>query len=456
MINLKKGLIAVAGLAMVAGVGGVALTSCSDPYENVVTLWAPESDISYFEDTVIPAFKEAHKDVLELKDEAGNVTGTLDVQVLAQMGEGDIWTNAGKDIASAADVFCMADDNARSMNDAGYLIDFNDKKADLIASEGQDAVDAFMVDDDLLAVPYRNDNSYMLYYNTNIVSDEQAKSMNTILEAAAQANATVYFQIGNSWVLPSVLFSEGKMEIRVVNDETVQVADFASNGKVAEALYDFVSLYKKYTSNMVASDQADTAGILAGLDPQSEKPTAAYVIYNFWNETQKELAKIPEASRPEVKCTTLPTFSSEDGSRTHQLKPFVGYKGMAVKSNVSEKKAAAAKAFALFAASEENQALRVTELQQGVTNLTVQKEYAEELAALPHMAAINKTIESGEYVAQGANVAPTYWTPISNQLCSGILNATGDAFASIEDCKAKLQTLCSSDGWYDYSTLPQE
>ena len=109
---------------------------------------------------------------------------------------------------------------------------------------------------------------------------------------------------------------------------------------------------------------------------------AAYVIYNFWNETQKELAKIPEDSRPEVKCTTLPTFSSEDGSRTHQLKPFVGYKGMAVKSNVSEKKAAAAKAFALFAASEENQALRVTELQQGVTNLNVQKEYAEELAAL--------------------------------------------------------------------------
>ena len=39
---------------------------------------------------------------------------------------------------------------------------------------------------------------------------------------------------------------------------------------------------------------------------------------------------------------------------------------------------------------------------------------------------------------------------------SGILNATGDAFASIEDCKAKLQTLCGSDGWYDYSTLPQE
>ena len=452
MINLKKGLIAVAGLAMVAGVGGVALTSCSDPYENIVTLWAPESDISYFKDTVIPAFKEAHKDVLEIKDEAGNVTRTLDVQVLAQMGEGDIWTNAGKDIASAADVFCMADDNARSMNDAGYLVNFNDSKDDLIASEGQGAVDAFMVDDDLLAVPYRNDNSYMLYYNTSYVSDEQAKSMNSILEAAKTANATVYFQIGNSWVLPSVLFSEGHMEIRVVDGKTVQAADFASNEKVAEALYDFVSLYKNYTANMVAADAADTAGILAGLHPDSQKPTAAYVIYNFWNETQTELAKIEE-NAPVVKCTTLPTFSSADGTRTHQLKPFVGYKGIAVKSQVAEHKMEAAKAFALFAANEENQALRVTELKQGVTNLKVQKDLSEEIAALPHMAAINATIETGNYVAQGANVAPTFWTPVSNQLCSGILNATGDAFGSIEDCQEKLRSLCASDGWVDISTL---
>ena len=444
MINLKKGLVAVAGIAMVAGVGGVALTSCGgDQYANTITVWCPESDVNYFNNTIIPAFKEAHGDLLHITDAEGNVTGEMDIQVIEQVGEGDVV--AGSDnINEVADVFCIADDNIRTMVQRGYIEDFNSDETSRVTSDGQGAVDSFKIGDSLYALPYRNDNSYMLYYDTRIVSDEQAKTWEGLIAAAkAQNNATIYFQIANSWTFPSILFSEGEVHVDTVDGTTYQMTDFGSNADVHQALFDFVQLYAANTNIINGELDAQTAAILTGLDSQTTgSRTAAYIIYNFWNETSAKLTELG-LDADTVKVTTLPSFAG------HAMKPFIGYKGMGMKSSVSEQKHDAAKEFVRFATSADMQKGRVTELKQGVTNLSVQSELAEEIAALPHMNAINETVASGNYVPQGINVTGDFWTPVET-LGRGIVNDP-TAHDSLEEARADCQTIASATGWMDVS-----
>ncbi len=447
MINLKKGLVAVAGLAMVAGVGGVALTSCgNDPYANIVTVWAPESDVTYFRETVIPAFKAANPDVLKIKDADGNVTGELDIQVTEIVGEGDIVAGS-ENINEVADVFCMADDNTREMVARGYLLDFEDVKTERVASDGQGAIDSFTINDKLYGLPYRNDNSYMLYYNTDIVTDEDAKTLEGILAAAKKVNGKVHFQIANTWTFPSVLFSEGEVHVETIDGTTYQMTDFGSNAAVADALYEFVQLYVEYKDTVVGVEGIQTDTILNGLASSATEPTAAYIIYNFWNDTAKKLDELglPEDS---VKVTTLPTFGNN-----RQMKPFIGYKGMGVKSSVADNKKDAAVAFAKFATNGDMQAKRITDLKQGVTNLEASEEHAAELAALPHMVAINETIAKGEdaYVPQGVNVTGAFWSGV-DPLAKGLLNDP-TKYNTLDACKEALQTIAEFNGWKDVSTV---
>ena len=173
MFNKKK-------LALVAGgvltLGALAACGPSAGATNTITIWCPPTDKETVE-AIIADFKEANPDYADWT-----------IEVSKTVGEGETQALLTADKTNSADVICMADDNIRTAVQGETLLALTDEeKAAIVASDGQEAVDACSIDGTLYGYPYRGDNSYMLFYDTTVVSADQAKSVEGILAACKAA-----------------------------------------------------------------------------------------------------------------------------------------------------------------------------------------------------------------------------------------------------------------------------
>ena len=111
-------------------------------------------------------------------------------------------------LEEGADVFTFADDQLHALAAAGALdpIENEDKiKADNLPS----AVEAASVNGSLYAYPLTADNGYFLYYNKQYISDEQAKTMDGILQAAAANGKLFSMDWSSAWYVYSFFGNTG-------------------------------------------------------------------------------------------------------------------------------------------------------------------------------------------------------------------------------------------------------
>ena len=103
------------------------------------------------------------------------------------VGEADAKARYLEDPAAAADVFSYPDDQIIDLVNADALYEVTRNHDAIVAANSVGSVNAASVGGVLYGYPMTADNGYFLYYDRSVISDEDAKSFDTLLAAAEKA-----------------------------------------------------------------------------------------------------------------------------------------------------------------------------------------------------------------------------------------------------------------------------
>ena len=298
--------------------------------------------------------------------------------------EADAGSKIVADVATAPDLFCFAQDQLARLVQASALAKPGKAAAEAIkANNDAGSVAAATVGGTLYAYPMTSDNGYYMYYEKSIISEEEAESLEKLIEACEKNNKKFRFALENAWYTASFFFATGCHSNWTTDEagEFVSIDDDFNSDKGLIAMKGMQKLAQStcYDSN---ADIFTDAGV---------------IITGIWN------ANAAEAHfGANFGVTDLPSFTV-DGTSYH-LGSYSGNKLIGVKPQSDAKKAAVLSLLAQFLTNEECQNERYASFQWGPSNLKAQASDA--VQANPSLAALAK--QNGYAVPQG-NIGGAWW-----------------------------------------------
>ena len=277
------------------------------------------------------------------------------------VGEGDASTEVLKDVATAPDMYCFAQDQISRLVKGGALAPLSSSVAALVSANNDvGSVNAATLNGNLYAYPLTSDNGYYLYYDSSVISDEQAKTLEGIIEACRSANKKFGFNLSNGWIMSSFFFSQ---PVGGGDPLCTSTWTFSQDGRYPITLNDNFN-----SANGLIAMKAMNALAKSGVwvDSADSFSGTAAIVTGIWNSNQAE-----SVYGKNMKATKLPTFVGADGN-TYQMGSFSGYKLLGCKPQTDEKKAEICNALALYLTSGEAQLERYYEFQWGPSNLDAQ------------------------------------------------------------------------------------
>lgn len=212
---------------MTLGLAVTGLTGCGsstdDGQEKIrLMVWSPQNDQSKdngeWLQTMCETFAERHPEW-----DITFVYGVAD--------EASAAGQVAQDSEASADVFMYANDTITTMTDANALAKFGGKYRDEIESiNSQEVLDSLIMDGDLYGVPFTT-NTWYMYYDKSVYSEEDIKNIDTMLE-----KGVVSFPFVNSWYLPAFYLGNGCTLFGDGTDESAGV-DFGGENAVAVTDY---------------------------------------------------------------------------------------------------------------------------------------------------------------------------------------------------------------------------
>ena len=302
-----------------------AETQAAGPEAITLKVWAPQVDQETEESwlpVMLAKFEEAHPEYVI----------TWDIGVC---GEGDAAGIVKNDPAAAADVYFYANDQMGTLIEAGALAKLGGSYLESVkANFAQTHVDLLTYTDGGVYGFPTAPNTWFMWYNKSIFSEEDIKSLNTMLE-----KGVVSFPMDNSWYTGTFFFGVGGTVFGPQGIDAAAGIDFSSD-LCTEAAKFMVDMAK--SPNFV--NDVDGAGV-AGMN----EGTIHAMFSGDWDEPN--LASLGE----NLGCAILPTFTLADGN-TYQMKSFASNKAVGVNPNAKNPKAAMQ--LAEFLTSADSLALR--------------------------------------------------------------------------------------------------
>ena len=361
---------------------GAALTGCSkDNKDNnadssgagnrktvSLKVWGSQDDQELLKD-MIESFKKKNPDT------------QYDIK-LAVVGENDAKTKILEDPAAAGDLFSFPNDQIRDLVNAGALYEITRNKSEIESANMEGAVDAAKLDGKLYAYPMTADNGYFLYYDNSVISAEQAKTLDGLLEAAGKANKKVMMDVSDGWYVASFFLGAG-CTIGVDNDGKKTCNFNNETGvKVGESI-------KAFTANK-AFITGDNNILTGGMGN-----TICAGVSGTWNADA-----IREKLGDHYAATKLPTFTM-DGKQV-QMGSFAGYKLIGVNSQT--KQPVEAMKLAEWLTNEQNQLIRFEKRAMGPSNL---KAAADD--RIKDNIALAALAEQQKYASSQRDVPQNFW-----------------------------------------------
>lgn len=304
------------------------------------------------------------------------------------------------DADSAADIFQMASGGVPELQKMGLLLPIGYNEAELRELYAENAITAVTAEDGLLyAVPF-TPNTFFMYYNTSMFTEEDVKSLDAMLakDLGEGVDYNVAFPVSGSWYLESFFFAAGCTLFGEDGKDPTSM-DWNNEKGLAAGQY-MIDL----VNNPKFID--DKNGI--GMSLLREGKVGA-IFSGTW-----DAALVQEALGENYGAAKLPT-ANINGTDS-QLRNFGDYKTYAVKS--STKYPLAAQQFAEWICNEENQLLRYEAIGVSpcITSLAESPELADDLAT----AAL---VEQSEHYYPQPNIPQIneYWTP-ATAFGEGIVN----------------------------------
>ena len=384
-IHMKKGLygllLGILCIAVLAGCASAEKTeseaenSTSQKVELVV--WGAEEDTELM-NQIIQSFQR-------------NYQGQADFQISFEVqGESQCKDALIGGLEDGADVFTFADDQLNALAAAGALDPI--ENADEIRSRNlAGAVEAATVNNQLYAYPLTADNGYFLYYNKQYITEEQVKTLDGILEAAAANGKLFVMDWSSAWYVYSFFGNTGlKVGLNddgITNYCTWNQEDGDIRGiDVARAMLR-ISENPGFTSctDEEFLDGVENGSVIAGVS-------------GVWNAVAVE-----EAWGENAGAARLPTYSC-NGSQV-QMASFSGCKLIGV--NAYSRHPEWASRLAEWITDEKNQRLCL-ELRGHVPSNTV-VAVSDEIRQSPAIAAL---LEQSEF-SQLQRVGGKFWDPVT-------------------------------------------
>lgn len=315
---------------------------------------------------------------------AANPDKSFDI-TFGVVGEPDAKAKYLEDPAAAADVFAFADDQLPALVSADALYEVTINKDAIVAANIPSSVKAATMNGQLYAYPMTADNGYFLYYDKSVISEEQVKSLDGILEAAQAAGKKVLMDVSNGWYIASFFLGAG-CELYVGEDGVI-VCDFNNEKGVAAG-----EAIKAFTAH-----EAFMTGDVNTMLPGGIGDTVAAGVAGAW------LAKdIMDKLGDNYAATKLPTFTM-NGEQV-QMGSFAGFKLVGV--NTLTEYPEEAMALAEWLTNEENQLKRFEVRGLGPSNIKVAE--GETVQANAALAALAMQAPFASSQAAGLD---KYWTP---------------------------------------------
>ena len=316
--------------------------------------------------------------------------GDIEIEVIPQ-GEADAANLVTTDASAAADVFGFACDQLDKLVSSGNLLKVATAEKETITAENSESsVKAATYGDDLYAYPETGDNSYVLFYDKRVVSDEDAQTLEATLAACKEQNKQFVMDAGNGFYACLFAFTGG-LEVNGLDADGVQQFNDYDEAKVVKSLMAFQSLIGQYSDIFVNGETTKVVdGFLSG--------SVGAGIDGSWN-----FASAKDALGDDVGFAELPTIDI-DGEATPIVNMF-GYKLIGV--NSSTQYPSTSVALAMYLTSEECQIQRAEQLNWGPSN-----KVAAEQDVVTSDAALSAVIAQSEHSVAQVGVSDKFWDPM--------------------------------------------
>ena len=298
-----------------------------------LTVWGPQEEQEFLK-TQCEAFNAAHPE--------WNITFTYGV-----CSEGDAKDTVSKDIDAAADVFYFANDQMNVLVSAGAVAEFvGTYKDQIAAANDQGFMNTVTYDGKVYGVPFTS-NTWFMYYDKSVFTEEDVKSLETMLE-----KGKVAFPLKNSWNMPAFYLANGTLFGETGSDASAGVS-FADEMGVATT---------KYLAELVKNPNFMVADM--GPDPLAQGCSAVFT--GSWSAND-----IKGILGDNMGVAIAPTVTIN--GVTSQMRPYGGSKCIGVNSKTAERgNQVPATALAVFLGSEEVQKARYEARQINPTIASVQ------------------------------------------------------------------------------------
>ena len=354
-----------------------------------ITMWVSEKEgVAELFQQQIDAFEAANPGIV--------INATI-----SGVSEANAGSQILNDVASAPDVYCFAQDQLARLVQASALAPLGTKAAETIKANNEaGSVAAATVAGTLYAYPMTADNGYYMYYDTSIITEEDAESLEKIVAACEKAGKKVRFALENAWYTASFFFATGCHSNWTMD---------------AEGNFNAVDDNFNSAEGLVAMKGMQALAHSPAYDSNADIFTdAGMIVTGIWNA-----GAAADHFGANLGATDLPSFTVD--GKSYQLGSFSGYKLMGVKPQTDAKRQAVLSLLAQYLTGEECQLARYNSFEWGPSNKNAAA--ADAVKANLSLSAFNKQLEHA--VLQG-QIHGAWWD-LAKVLGADAKNATTDA-----------------------------
>ena len=350
-------------------------TAEDEAWEGDLTVWSPQEDqdTNWLQDQC-EAFAAEHP----------NWKINFNYGVCA---EGEAKDNVTKDVEAAADVYMLANDNIPDLVSAGALSELGGDYLGYVTSTNSDSILASVTyNDSVVAFPFTS-NTWFMYYDKSVFSEDDVKNFDTMLEKAGEAGKKVSFKLTDSWYIQAFYVANG---CTLFGDGTDTDAGIDFGGDKAAAVTEYLVDLAANPNFLVDADGSGLAGL---------GDSVAAVFSGTWDADA-----VKEKLGDNMGVAALPTVTID--GKEGQMKSFIGSKAIGVNPNAENQQVAMS--LAAYLAGEKAQTAHYEMRNILPSNINIS------LADDPIATAVTNVMTDTSIMQPLCKEMGNYWSPAEN------------------------------------------
>ena len=346
-----------------------------EAWEGDLTVWSPQEDqdTNWLQDQC-EAFAAEHP----------NWKINFNYGVCA---EGEAKDNVTKDVEAAADVYMLANDNIPDLVSAGALSELGGDYLGYVTSTNSDSILASVTyNDSVVAFPF-TPNTWFMYYDKSVFSEDDVKNFDTMLEKAGEAGKKVSFKLTDSWYIEAFYVANG---CTLFGDGTDTDAGIDFGGDKAAAVTEYLVDLAANPNFLVDADGSGLAGL---------GDSVAALFSGTW-----DAEAVKEKLGDNMGVAALPTVTID--GKEGQMKSFIGSKAIGVNPNAENQQVAMS--LAAYLAGEKAQTAHYEMRNLLPSNINIS------LADDPIATAVTNVMTDTSIMQPLCKEMSNYWSPAEN------------------------------------------